>query len=58
MRLVGATESGHLVAELLNDPFGTHGCTLGDLMALGVTEDDQGTLRLFTRDAMAVEPRE
>ena len=55
---MGATESGHLVAELLNDPFGTHGCALGDLMALGVTEDDQGTLRLFTRDAMAVEPRE
>ena len=58
MRLVGVAESGHLVAELLNNPFGKHGCASGDLMALGVTEDDEGTLRLFTHDAMAVEPRD
>ena len=58
MRLVGAAESGRLVAELLNNPLGKHGCAPGDLMALGVTEDDGGTLRLFTYDAMVVESRD
>lgn len=55
MRLTGVVESGHLVAELLNNPFAKHGCAPDDLMALGVAEDDEGTLRLFAHDAMADE---
>lgn len=55
MRLTGVAESGHLVAELLNNPFAKHGCAPDDLMALGVAEDDEGTLRLFAHDAMADE---
>ncbi|WP_373097208.1 hypothetical protein [Collinsella bouchesdurhonensis] len=55
MRLTGVAESGHLVAELLNNPFDKPGRAPGDLMALGVAEDDEGTLRLFAHDAMADE---
>lgn len=42
MRLTGVVESGHLVAELLNNPFDKPGRAPGDLMALGVMEDDAG----------------
>ena len=54
-RLTGVAEGGHLVAELLNNPFDKPGRAPGDLMALGVAEDDEGTLRLFAHDAMADE---
>ncbi|WP_171022802.1 hypothetical protein [Collinsella bouchesdurhonensis] len=43
------------MAELLNNPFDKPGRAPGDLMALGVAEDDEGTLRLFAHDAMADE---
>lgn len=55
MRLTGVAEGGHLAAELLNNPFGKPGRAPGDLMALGVAEDDEGTLRLFAHDAMTDE---
>ena len=57
MRLEGLAEEGYLTAELLNDPYSNHECVLGDLMALGVTEDGEGALRLYTRDAMVVDAR-
>ena len=56
MRLTGVAEGEHLVAELFNNPFGKPGRAPGVLMALGVAEDDEGTLRLFAHDAMADEP--
>lgn len=56
MRLTGVAEGEHLVTELFNNPFGKPGRAPGDLMALGVAEDDEGTLRLFAHDAMADEP--
>lgn len=48
MRLTGVAESGYLVAELLNNPFDKPGRAPGDLMALGVMEDDAGTICLRT----------
>lgn len=42
MCLTGVAEGGHLVAELLNNPFGKPGRAPGDFMALGVMEDDAG----------------
>lgn len=42
MRLTGVAEGGHLAAELLNNPFGKPGRAPGDLMVLGVMEDDAG----------------
>lgn len=57
MRLEGVVEEGYLTAELLNDPYSDHECVSGDLMALGVTEDNEGALRLYTRDAMIVDAR-
>lgn len=41
-RLTGAVEGGHLVAELLNNPFDKPGRAPGNLMVLGVMEDDAG----------------
>lgn len=41
-RLTGVAEGGHLVAELLNNPFDKPGRAPGDLMVLGVMEDDAG----------------
>ena len=41
-RLTGVAEGGHLAAELLNNPFGKPGRAPGDLMVLGVMEDDAG----------------
>ena len=57
MRLEGVAEEGYLTAELLNNPYGSFECVSGDLMALGVTEDSEGTLRLYTCDAMLVDAR-
>ncbi|MGR1083003.1 hypothetical protein ACUYFE_03085 [Olegusella massiliensis] len=55
MRLEGVTEEGYLTAELLNNPYGSFECAVGDLMALLVTKDSEGALRLYTRDAMVVD---
>ena len=41
-RLTGVAEGGHLAAELLNNPFDKPGRAPGNLMTLGVMEDDAG----------------
>lgn len=55
MRLEGVSEEGYLTAELLNNPYGSFECVVGDLMALVVTKDSEGALRFYTRDAMVVD---
>lgn len=57
VRLEGIAEQGYLYGELLNQPYGDYEVVAGDVLALGLTKDNEGIPRLFTQDSMIVDHR-
>lgn len=53
-RLKGTTDNGCLFGELLNTPYGKAELVAGDDIELGLCRDSEGSLRLFSRESMAV----